>query len=111
MVEEMNNQCLQEQVGNAERASALQVQLDKIKRIIDRGFLWTFIAGIIGSLGFWVLLCLNVLGILPDNPIMPIIGIIVFCGCASFCWMYVQNAKVEYNKLLEQLQQTHNIPK
>jgi hypothetical protein len=112
VVEDINTQRLQEQVDNAEKTRALQVQLDKIKRIIDRGFLYTFIAGVIGSFCYWVLLALMLLGILPENPILiPIMGMSVFCGCVGFCSYYVLNAKAEYKKLLEQLQQTHNIPK
>jgi hypothetical protein len=111
MAEEMNTQRVQAQIDNSESVEALQVQLGKIKRIIDRGFLLTFIAGGIGSLGFLVLLCLTVLEILPDIPFISIIGTVVFCVCVSFCSWYVQNAKAEYKKLLEQLQQTHNIQK
>ncbi|MDR0798022.1 MAG: hypothetical protein LBE70_04870 [Nitrososphaerota archaeon] len=111
MVEEITTQCLQEQVDNAKQAIVLQDQLDKIKRIIDHGFLWTFIAGVIGSLGFWVILCLNALRILPDNPLILTIGMVVFCWCVGFCTLYVQNAKTEYKKLLEQLQQIHKTQK
>jgi hypothetical protein len=111
MAEEINAQCLQEQIDKAKQDIALHVQLDKIKRVIDRGLLYTFIVGVIGSLGNWILLCLNTLGLLPDNPIIAPFGILVFVICVSFCMLYVQNAKTEYKKLLEQLQQTYNITK
>jgi len=103
MVEEVNTQHLQKTSGNVKQTIGLQEQLGKIKRIIDRGLLYMFIVGVIGT----VLLCICSL-------ILPLgygssVGFGIFGGCIGLCYWFVQKAKLEYNKLLEQLQQIHNI--
>ncbi|MDR2203075.1 MAG: hypothetical protein LBE76_01985 [Nitrososphaerota archaeon] len=105
MVEEINNQRLQERVDDVESMRVLQVQLAKVKRIIYRGQLYVLFAGIFGA----VFLCLFT--IFFHNNYGRLFGFAIFGVCVAFCSMYNQNAKTEYNKLLEQLQQTHCIQK
>ena len=104
MVEEINTQYLQDNI-DAKQVIGLQEQLIKIKQIIDCGQLYTFIVGVIGT----TILC--ICNLILSVSYGPSVGFGIFGGCIGLCYWFVQKAKSEYNKLLGQLQQIHNIQK
>jgi len=85
----------------------VQDQIRKVRKIIDRGLFLMFFAGIIGTT------CSGIFFILANalftSPIGLIIGVLISGFFVTFCAIYVQNARAEYEKLLEQLQQTPNV--
>jgi F0F1-type ATP synthase assembly protein I len=89
------------------KAPSVQDQISKIKKIIDRGLLWMFVAGAVSGLclGFFWMLDI----VMFIRPIGFIIGMVIWGGCFGFWLGYRQNAREDYRKLLEQLQQTHNV--
>jgi hypothetical protein len=104
MTEGANAKSSQDLIDNARKIQNLQDQLFKVKKIADRSLLYTFIAGSIWGI------CYGLLGAFLPMPIGLIIGIGIFGACMGFYIGSVQNAKAEYKKLVEQLQQTYNIP-
>ena len=109
MREGTNAQSSQDLIDNARKIQNIQDQLFKIKKIANRNPSYVFMAGSI-----WGICCGLLSAFLPMPIGLRIVFLMVcfgiFGACMGFCIASVQNAKVEYKKLVEQLQQAYNIP-
>ncbi|MDR2720115.1 MAG: hypothetical protein LBC03_04870 [Nitrososphaerota archaeon] len=104
MSEITNVQNSQDVVEKARKRQSMQVQIDKVEQIINQIPLQSCIAGCIGS-GF--LIAFLFVGSISSSPlIITLIGVGIWGGCMGYCVAVTQQAKVEYKKLIAQL--NHN---
>lgn len=102
MSEITNAQSSQVLIDKARKIQNLQEQLDKVKKVIDRGIFYVFIVGAVG--GFF-----NGAFLIAFPP-GTVGGFTIISASIAFGILYVINAKKAYKKLLEQLRQTYDLP-
>jgi uncharacterized membrane protein (DUF485 family) len=102
MSEIVKAQSSQDLIDKARKIQSLQEQLTKVKKVMGRSVLYAFIVGAVGGFFYGAFTM--------AFPPGTVGGFTIFSVSIGFGTLYVMNAKKEYRKLLEQLQQTFDLP-